>query len=152
MTIKISKYHKENGFSLIEIMVVISIIAILSSISIFALNEARISGRNAKRKADLSQIASALELYKADCNFYPSAIPPADSQFTGCTSNVYIEVMPDDPDDGNDYSYSPSGCVGSNCTSFKLWTALETSASVPSYCGAAPGGCGEACNYCVTNP
>lgn len=154
--IKIYKHEFIKGFSLIELMVVISIIAILSSISIFALNQARISGRNAKRKADLSQIASALELYKADCNTFPEEddIPQAGSQFKGCTENLYIEAMPDDPDDSKNYFYVKGCCSFAGCACYKLWAALETSDTTPpSYCDAAPNGCGSAtCNYCIAGP
>ncbi len=143
------------GFTLIELMVVISIIAILSGISIFALNDARVSGRDAKRKADLSQIASGLELYKADCNFYPNSIPSAGNPLTGgaCNTNTYIEAMPADPDTANSYRYVPLplGCAGT-CTRFQLWTALENiPTSIPSYCTSI-GSCGSACNFCIVNP
>jgi prepilin-type N-terminal cleavage/methylation domain-containing protein len=148
----------KNGFTLIELLVAISIIAILSSISIFALNDARKSGRDAKRKADIAQIASGFELYKADCNYYPNSLPTAGNPLTGggCNSNTYIEAIPADPDTANKYGYVPlpPGCTGtSTCTKFQLWTALEnTPASTPSYCTDIGACGGDACNFCITNP
>lgn len=155
------------GFTLIELMVVISIIAVLSGISIFALNDARVSGRDAKRKADLSHIASGLELYKADCNFYPNAtsLPGPGNALTGVapcavaySGNRYIEAMPDDPDTSLNYIYVPTtssggGCAG-NCTRFRLWTRLENApTTLPSYCTSAPScGTSGACNFCIVNP
>lgn len=60
------------GFTLIELLVVIAIIGVLASIVMASLNTSRQKGRNSKRKADLRQIATALELYYNDNNGYPS--------------------------------------------------------------------------------
>lgn len=157
------KNKLKKGFSLMELIVAISIIAVLSGVSIFALNESRASGRDAKRKGDLSYIAQGIELYKADCNFYPNSLPAPNSALTGVapcsptTSNRYIEAMPDDPDTNLNYIYAPTtsggGACAGNCARFRLWTSLENPpASVPTYCGTAPS-CGtSACNFCIINP
>ena len=62
---------KNKGFTLIELLVVISVIALLASIAIVALNSARSESRDAKRIADIRQIASALELYFDQFDQYP---------------------------------------------------------------------------------
>jgi prepilin-type N-terminal cleavage/methylation domain-containing protein len=51
------------GFTLIELLVVISIIGLLSSVVLASLNVAKSKSRDARRMADLSQIARALNLY-----------------------------------------------------------------------------------------
>lgn len=58
---------KRSAFTLIELLVVISIIGLLSTIAITSLSSSRMSARDVKRKADLKQISTAIELY-ADAN------------------------------------------------------------------------------------
>jgi prepilin-type N-terminal cleavage/methylation domain-containing protein len=59
------------GFTLIEILVVVTIIGILSVLVIVNTQDTRAKARNAKRKADLHSISSGLETYYADNNGYP---------------------------------------------------------------------------------
>ena len=60
------------GFTLIELLVVIAIIGVLSTLAVVALNSARQKSRDSKRVADVKQIQTALELYFADNNSYPT--------------------------------------------------------------------------------
>jgi prepilin-type N-terminal cleavage/methylation domain-containing protein len=50
------------GFTLIELLVVIAIIGLLASIILASLNTARQKGRDARRIADLKEMANAMEL------------------------------------------------------------------------------------------
>ncbi len=67
------KQKNQKGFTLIELLVVIAIIGLLASVVLLALNSARQKSRDAKRLADVRQIASALELYFDTNNGYPTA-------------------------------------------------------------------------------
>lgn len=69
------KVNPRSGFTLIELLVVISIIGLLASVVMASLNSARAKGRDAKRKADFSQIVRALELYYDTYNAYPPSTP-----------------------------------------------------------------------------
>ena len=61
----------ELGFTLIEILVVLAIIGVLTTIALPNFMGARQRARDAVRKSDIRQIQKALELYKND------QVPPA---------------------------------------------------------------------------
>lgn len=146
---------KQGGFTLIELLVVISIIGIMAGLSLFAVQGARESGRDARRKSDLESIRSALEIYKADCGRYPGAIT-AGAQLPGdganCpATNIYIEEVPDDPLAGRNYDYLPSGAPP---TTYLLCAGLEGETTADADCTAAFADCdvGITCSYSVNNP
>lgn len=101
----------QNGFTLVELLVVISIIAILSVIGITIFAGAQKSARNSKRISDMKAISLALDLYYYDPvnnNTYPpsserwrSECPEwggyaADSVIPGLVPN-YMVAFPSDP-------------------------------------------------------
>ena len=73
MGVKTLRNKNKAGFTLIELLVVIAIIGLLASVVLLALNGARAKARDAKRIADVRQLASAMELYFNDNNSYPTA-------------------------------------------------------------------------------
>lgn len=145
------RVHK--GFTLIELLVVISILGILLALSIFGMQGARQASRDGKRKADLEQIRSGLEMYRSDCDKYPTSGLTAGGVLKGSSDsgnclvgNIYIGKIPGDPLTAtNTYAYSSAD--GSKYT---LCAALEQIPSSPDIAGC--GSCTVACNYKVTNP
>lgn len=55
-----------SGFTLVELLVVISIIGLLSSIVLTSVNSARSKARNVREKSDVKQIITALELARSN--------------------------------------------------------------------------------------
>ena len=51
------------GFTLVELLVVISIITLLASVIMASLNSARFKARDARRRSDVNQLRSAIILY-----------------------------------------------------------------------------------------
>lgn len=140
---------------MIELLIVMVIIAILATLSLFALVGTRESSRDARRRSDLESIRSALELYKADCGSYPGTFgfPLPGSQLTGATcstpnSNVYMQSVPGDPlgsPVGTYYYNSPTA------NTYSLCARLEETPASP---GCTTADCGTAglCNVLTTNP
>ena len=147
-----------SGFTLIELLVVISIIGILMALSIFGLLGARQSARDAKRKADLEQIRSGLEMYKSDCtkNKYliqstAGAFPDslAGTNPTCGNTNTYISSpAPKDPIPSQNYLY-----YSADGTTYELCASLEQASASAVLCGASSScGTSATCNYKVTSP
>jgi general secretion pathway protein G len=141
----------KKGFTLIELLVVISIIGLLLALSVFGIQGARESSRDAKRKADLELIRSGLEIYKSDCGEYPAALSSSlvgsDPPPSSCANtNTYISAVPADPSDPiRIYLYSrPTTSTYEICASLEQGTETVD-------CGGSSN-CGETCNYKVINP
>ncbi len=111
------------GFTLVELLVVISIIGILATVALVSLNSARIKARDAKRVADIRQIALALEFcYNETQKYIPSASFPAAGAPMTCGGNTYITAMPADPKGGN-YDYRVN--IEADPQKYVLRAALE---------------------------
>lgn|GEM_PF-2238449 len=65
------KKNKQQAFTLVELLVVISIISLLASIVLSSINAARIKANNAAINRQVMQYANALELYRSQNNSYP---------------------------------------------------------------------------------
>lgn len=61
------------GFTMIELLVVATIIVLLSAIGLVSFSAAGKGARDGKRKADMEQLRSALELYRTAVGTYPVA-------------------------------------------------------------------------------
>jgi prepilin-type N-terminal cleavage/methylation domain-containing protein len=111
------------GFTLVELLVVISIIGILTSVVAVNANTARRQSRDAKRKADIQNVAGALELYRATNHLYPFG-PAVDYGSLRSTLSVYSSNIPSDPTNASPGYIYKSDATGSH---FFLDVALENS-------------------------
>lgn len=105
-------YSRKNaGFSLVELLVVVAIMGILSSIVVVALGSSKQKSRDSKRIADIKTIQIALSTYYANNGFYPRNIYAASNAVAGADPGnglapAYIAVVPTDPSGGT------GGCSG----------------------------------------
>ena len=80
------KYHMKNnfrkGFTLIEILIVVAIIAILATVVLVGLGPTQQSGRDARRLSDLREVQTGLQIYFNKCGVYPNTNGGA----TGCAT------------------------------------------------------------------
>ena len=139
----------QQGFTLIEVLVAATIIAVLTSIGVVSYQAANRRARDAKRKADLEQIRAALEMYRADCDGYPSSVSFGSSLVGAgvCAGNTYMQQVPQDPK----YSYSYKS-LSSN-TSYVLCAYVENTSEVYTGCTSSCSSCGsQSCNYEVCPP
>jgi type II secretion system protein G len=64
---------KRRGFTLIELLIVVAIIGIIVAISMVNMINAIQRGKQKRSMADMKTLATAIEAYATDWNFYPAA-------------------------------------------------------------------------------
>lgn len=138
--------RQTRGFTFIEILVVMVMIAILSTVGMMSYFGYLRSGRDTRRRADIESIRSALELYKSeDANAsYPTTLTELD----GSTGGSKYITLPDDPkrSEGYAYIYLPLDAAGvscaavpGTCTDYTIAAHLENTPS--QLCTATVTGC-----------
>lgn len=60
--------HKRKGFTLVEIIMVLGIVALITAAVFIAVSGAQRSGRDTQRRADVQKLATAIEQYAANNN------------------------------------------------------------------------------------
>ena len=115
----LSKFYRKSlrAFTLVELLVVIVIIGILSTIILVSFNTSRMKARDNKRISDVSLIASALgQYYTSNLRQYPlpgnpvvgtsySYVNTKDSSLVWGKLSSYISPIPSDPDSKYGYYY-----------------------------------------------
>lgn len=105
------KINKTKGFTLIEILVVIGIIAVLATIVIIAINPARqfAQARNTQRTSHVNSILNAIGQRIADnkgifedtggipCPDLAAASSTPAANLSGCLVSKYLTAIPADP-------------------------------------------------------
>lgn len=152
---------KKTGFTLIELLIVIVIIGIIATFGVIALNQVRAKARDTQRLSDIKQVSTALELYRADENNYPTVITPG-QPLVGPTSGItYVKSLPTNPlptNDGtcavNEYAYLSSNggqsyqityCLGQAVGEVVAGSSLAKPGNISS---PVPGfTCGDAVSY-----
>ena len=128
-TIIASVCRQKRGFTLMEILIVITILGILASLVAVKIMDRPGEARTLKAQLDIETLENALKLYKLDNAYYPSTEQglralvekPSTGRIPGkWRKGGYLEknVVPKDPW-GNDYLYLNPGIHNPN---FDLWS------------------------------
>ncbi len=120
MTLARCGHRDEQGFSLLELMIVVVILSILALTIVPRVIDRPDQARVARAKQDVATLASALRLYRLDNFIYPTVTqglralverPDAEPIPPNWAPNGYIDRLPKDPW-GRDYLYLYPGTRG----------------------------------------
>jgi len=140
-----SRNDKVNGFTLLELLVVIGIIGIIMALATVAYSATQKSGRDARRRQDVAAVQNSLEQYYA-ANGY--VYPEGDCSL----ASVHLKgVWPTDPGSATVTPYSgASACTQTAyCICAKLESGLNSGNSINQECDFSTAG--NRGYYCVGN-
>lgn len=122
------KTRLANGFSLIELMVVIFIIGLLATVVLINVLPSQDKAMVVKARSDIATLGSALEMYRLDQGVYPDQaqglgalkVAPANLAVPQAyRPGGYIKALPTDPW-GHAYQYQVPGADGHPYALFSL--------------------------------
>jgi len=131
---------REKGFTLVELVVVVTIIMVITVIGMVSFSGINKKSRDSRRISDLEKLAIALEVYKQENGVYPANLDLLESG--------YIDAVPTDPktyayyyskDDDDDYNYY-------------LYAHVEDVGSTTGSYGENNCPSGTSCNYRISSP
>jgi general secretion pathway protein G len=117
--------RRNGGFTLIEVMIVVVILAILAAIVVPRVMSAPEKARTTRAKSDIQSITSALNMYKLDNYTYPTTqqglkalVQKPDAPPVPPNWHQYLSKVPKDPW-GTPYKYL---FPGTHNEPFDVWT------------------------------
>ncbi len=150
--------NAERGFTLVELMVVVAIVALLAAIIIPNYVHSRAQAAVAQSEANLKQIATALELFHTDFEQYPAGAgttvapalftPPQGNPGGGAGANNYLNSTPTNAVSRKPYLYT---LVAGNGTTTESYTLDDEGPYDVTTLSGVPvlGGAGK-CTACTT--
>lgn len=134
----------QRGFTIIELLIVIAIIAILATIVLVSVQNATAKSRDTKRSTDVNAIQTKLEEFYQENSYYPATLSlndlkgldegalkdpkgaDAPEAITVADSTAATASQPQVDSGGvPGYRYVPFGCTGSQCTGYQMKASME---------------------------
>lgn len=112
------------GFTLIELVVTISILGVVSLIGLNIFSGAKATARDNIRKQDLKKLSLALEIYLHKNTFYIKGVGSCKADTPTFYSTIVSDLtgtVPTDPNNKTQYCYMGN----SSGSSYRLFTKLE---------------------------
>lgn len=137
----ISLKKRNQGFTIVELLIVIVVIGILAALVLNSFQGVQARARDTERRTDINAVATQLEVYYNDNGGYPSKadIDLADNSWALANlKGLDVEALKDPKGNlidvaGSTYTYAPlpANCATGACTSFTLEADLEKSTPDP---------------------
>ena len=99
--------RRDDGFTLVELMVVIVIIGLLATVVLINVMPAADRANTTKAQADIATLEQAVEMYRLSKLNYP----PNGEGLQALVSGGFVKRLPNDPW-GNPYRYAAPGADG----------------------------------------
>jgi len=100
VTPRTSRVLPELGWTLVELLVVLSLVTVLASMAMVGYGTAVTRSREAVLKEDLFRMRDAIDQYFADRNEYPQGLQ-------SLVTDGYLRTIPEDPFTGSTSSWQP---------------------------------------------
>ena len=111
---KNKKQNNLGGFTLVELLAVIAIIGILSTVTLVSVGNVKSKAYAAKTKIEINQLMKGIELaYDDGCIGSVPLIGSIPSKSSQCSNNVYIAKIPNAPAQGWSYHFYSKNCKNS---------------------------------------
>ncbi len=131
--------RNHTGFTIVELLIVIVVIAILAAITIVAFNGIQDRARFGSYRSDITAINKAIQMYNADNGRYPGNATAGcwTNQGGGGTGNfipglapTYMAKLPDTPNGAGGQNYY-AYCFSANGVDYKVMRLVPGGATLP---------------------
>jgi general secretion pathway protein G len=135
---------KRRGFTLVELLIVIVILAVLAAIAIPKFMNSGVRSKESSLKSNLKLVRNSLELFHNDTGAWPATLsdlavttaPASGKDSTGATKTIsssdfkgpYIQSVPTDPVSNSAFTYSVTSPTVGTITSSASGNGLDGTA------------------------